>query len=81
MFSKGSSVNAFIEAETRFVSLSIFDILTFNFCPIDTKSAGFFTLPWLRSDTWSKASIPLMSKNIPQSVVDLTIAFSTISPS
>ena len=45
-----------------------------------TKSEGFFTLPWLKSDTCSKASIPLF-KNIPQSVVALTTAFSTMSPS
>ena len=44
-----------------------------------TRSEGFFTRPWLKSETCSNASIPLISKNIPQSVVALTIAFSTIS--
>ena len=44
-------------------------------------SAGFLTLPWERSLTWSNASIPFMSKKIPQSVVAFTFASSIISPS
>ena len=36
---------ALTDADTRLVFGSILVILTFNFCPIVTKSDGFFTLP------------------------------------
>ena len=80
MFSKGSSVNAFIDAETRFVFLSIFDILTLSFVLLILSQQVFLLFRDLDLKHGESASIPLISKNIPQSVVDLTIASSMISP-
>ena len=76
-----ASVKALTEAEIRFVSGSIFVILTFIFCPMVTRSAGFLTLPCERSVMCKSASKPFISKKIPQSVVARTFASSIISPS